>query len=204
MRRFVSSVIVVLRLVAACAAAMLWRRVCTNLQGLSPASEQFVDIPPGTGTAAIGRRLVEAGVVRDELTFRAALWWTGRSRDLQAGEYRFDRAACRGRRRRAPCARRRLHAAADVSRRTDDSRDGRDVRDRAGSDAAQLSSRPLANASLIQDLDAARVRPRGVPVSGDLCVAARHAGRSASSRMMVDRFARHTRDELRRRAEARG
>jgi UPF0755 protein len=30
-------------------------------------------------------------VVRDDWTFRVALWWTGSSRDLKAGEYRFDR-----------------------------------------------------------------------------------------------------------------
>jgi UPF0755 protein len=53
--------------------------------------EQFVVIEPGTGTGAIRRSLVDAGVVRDELAFRAALWWTGRALDLQAGEYRFDR-----------------------------------------------------------------------------------------------------------------
>ena len=54
-------------------------------------TEQFVVIAPGTGTGAIRRRLVDAGVVRDEMAFRAALWWTGRALDLQAGEYRFDR-----------------------------------------------------------------------------------------------------------------
>src|SRR5262249_13732866 len=56
------------------------------------ASEQFVDIPQGTGSRGIGERLVQAGVVRDHLTFRLALWMTGRARHLQAGEYRFDRA----------------------------------------------------------------------------------------------------------------
>jgi UPF0755 protein len=55
-------------------------------------AEQFVEIPAGAGPAAIGRRLTEAGVVRDELSFRVALWWTGQARRLQAGEYRFDRA----------------------------------------------------------------------------------------------------------------
>jgi UPF0755 protein len=55
------------------------------------AAERIVLVPMGTGTLAIGRRLVEAGVVRDEPTFRAAVWWTGRSRDLKAGEYLFDR-----------------------------------------------------------------------------------------------------------------
>jgi UPF0755 protein len=54
-------------------------------------SEQFVDIPPGTGPASIGRRLVEAGVIRDTLGFRFELARTGTGRRLQAGEYRFDR-----------------------------------------------------------------------------------------------------------------
>ena len=53
--------------------------------------ERFVEIPSGTGAAEIRRRLVEAGVVSDELAFRAALMWTGQSRALKAGEYRFDR-----------------------------------------------------------------------------------------------------------------
>lgn len=52
--------------------------------------EIFVDIPPGSSTATIGSRLVEAGVVRDTRTFQVALWISGRSRSLRAGEYRFD------------------------------------------------------------------------------------------------------------------
>jgi UPF0755 protein len=55
------------------------------------AAEQFVEIPPGAGPALIGRRLAEAGVVRDELSFRIALTRSGQARRLQAGEYRFDR-----------------------------------------------------------------------------------------------------------------
>lgn len=54
--------------------------------------EQFVDIPPGTGPAAIGRRLADAGVIRDTLSFRIELLRSGSGRRLQAGEYRFDRA----------------------------------------------------------------------------------------------------------------
>lgn len=67
-----------------------WNRMQTPYKGFSE-PEKFVDIPPGTGTAGIRRRLVDAGVVSDEWAFRAALAWTGRSRALQAGEYRFDR-----------------------------------------------------------------------------------------------------------------
>ncbi|MGD9906392.1 MAG: endolytic transglycosylase MltG [Vicinamibacterales bacterium] len=51
---------------------------------------QFVDIPSGLGPRAIAARLVAAGVVRDEATFRVALWLTGRARELKAGEYRFS------------------------------------------------------------------------------------------------------------------
>jgi UPF0755 protein len=54
--------------------------------------EQFVEIPAGSGTSAIGRRLADAGVIRDEISFKLALWLSGNARRLQAGEYRFDHA----------------------------------------------------------------------------------------------------------------
>jgi UPF0755 protein len=54
-------------------------------------TEQFVVIPPGSSQTAMARRLKEAGVVRSETTFRAAVWMRGAGRRLQAGEYRFDR-----------------------------------------------------------------------------------------------------------------
>src|SRR4051812_10717540 len=55
------------------------------------APETFVEIPQGTGSIAIAKRLADAGVVQDPASFRAALWFTGQGRRLQAGEYRFDR-----------------------------------------------------------------------------------------------------------------
>lgn len=55
--------------------------------------EQFVEIPAGTGTAAIGRLLVGAGVVADELTFRLAVATSGQAARLQAGDYRFAEPA---------------------------------------------------------------------------------------------------------------
>jgi UPF0755 protein len=84
-------------LVLAAAAAGLWVYAGTTrpYRGYS-AAEQFVDIKPGTGTRAIGDRLVEAGVVRDRLTFRLALWLSGRATRLQAGEYRFADAVTPG------------------------------------------------------------------------------------------------------------
>ena len=54
-------------------------------------AEVFVDVPTGAGPASIAQRLVDAGVVRDVLTFRAAVYLSGHARDLKAGEYQFDR-----------------------------------------------------------------------------------------------------------------
>jgi UPF0755 protein len=83
-------VIVVLAIALAAAGAyVLVRRVYEPYQGYQ--HEQLLEIPSGSGPAAIGRTLVGAGVVRDELTFRMALWLSGNARRLQAGEYRFDR-----------------------------------------------------------------------------------------------------------------
>jgi UPF0755 protein len=64
-------------------------RAHTPFQGFPP-PEQFVEVPAGAGTRAIGDRLVAAGVIRDSITFRAALWLSGTARRLKAGEYRFD------------------------------------------------------------------------------------------------------------------
>jgi peptidoglycan lytic transglycosylase G len=72
------------------AAGVLYTRTNDPFKGYDGA-EQFVTIEPGSGTRTIGQRLIEAGVIRDALTFRAALWRTGRARALQAGEFRFDR-----------------------------------------------------------------------------------------------------------------
>jgi UPF0755 protein len=73
------------------AAALMYTRVNAPYRGYQ-GSEQFVDIPPGTGSLPIGERLVAAGVVRDIATFRTALWMSEQGRHLKAGEYRFDRA----------------------------------------------------------------------------------------------------------------
>src|SRR5579871_902516 len=83
--------IAAMAVVAAAAVVWLWLGVHQPYRGYS-SSEQFVDIPPGLGTRAIGQRLAGAGVVRDAVTFRAALWTLGRSMRLKAGEYRFTDA----------------------------------------------------------------------------------------------------------------
>ena len=54
-----------LLLILIVAAAVLWTRTTSPYKGYS-AAEQFVEVPAGSGPVAIGRRLVEAGVVRDQ------------------------------------------------------------------------------------------------------------------------------------------
>lgn len=70
--------------------SVVWGRMHEPYKGYD-AAEQFVEVPAGSATRQIGRRLVATGVVRDEFAFRAAMWWAGRGRTLKAGEYRFDR-----------------------------------------------------------------------------------------------------------------
>jgi UPF0755 protein len=89
MRRSVTLVLAIV-LAAGAAAWLAHQRFNQPYQGYD-AGEQFVELAPGDGTQAIGRKLVEAGVVRDRNSFRAALWLTGSARRLKAGEYRFDR-----------------------------------------------------------------------------------------------------------------
>jgi UPF0755 protein len=79
-----------LAVAAGVAAFLVVQRTAQPFRGY-PAAEQLVEIPMGLGPAAIGRRLIDAGVVRDTLTYRVALWLNGNSTRLQAGEYRFDR-----------------------------------------------------------------------------------------------------------------
>jgi UPF0755 protein len=85
------AVILVAAIAAAALAASMYRRMQEPHKGYT-GDERFVEIPQGSSAPEIGRRLVEAGIVRDSLTFRVALWQAGEARRLRAGEYRFDRA----------------------------------------------------------------------------------------------------------------
>src|SRR3954452_2915288 len=71
------------------AAYIVYARVHEPFQGYT-GTEQFVDIRPGMGTRGIGERLVDAGIIRDRVIYRAALWLSGSARHLKAGESRFD------------------------------------------------------------------------------------------------------------------
>jgi UPF0755 protein len=90
MRRLALALLV-LMIAAAAGGAWIYQRISEPYRGYE-GGEQFVDIPPGEGSRAIGNRLIAAGVVRDDLTFRLALYLSGDGRRLRAGEYRFDSA----------------------------------------------------------------------------------------------------------------
>jgi len=77
--------------VVAAGAALVYTRANDRYLGYT-GTEQFVDIPQGSGSRAIGERLVAGGVIRDLWTYRAAVWMSGQGRHLKAGEYRFDHA----------------------------------------------------------------------------------------------------------------
>ncbi|HEX4915992.1 MAG TPA: endolytic transglycosylase MltG [Vicinamibacterales bacterium] len=129
----------------------IYSQVIDPYRGYSE-QEVFVDIPPGSSTGTIGDRLVAAGVVRDARTFQAALWISGRSRSLRAGEYRFD----------AP-----MHALdvidkiarGDVYRRRLTFREGLTITEMAqvfeerGFGSAEEFRKAAENAALIHDLD---------------------------------------------------
>ena len=90
MNKFLAFVLFVI-VIAGVGVLVMYRRVNQPFQGYTGA-EQFVDIPPGAGSASIGDRLIAGGVIRDRPTYRLALWVSGEGRHLKAGEYRFDRA----------------------------------------------------------------------------------------------------------------
>jgi UPF0755 protein len=90
MKKLVLASIVLVLVAAAAAAAVLYSRVREPFRSWTGESQQ-IEIPSGAGPRTIGDRLVGAGLIRDRLTFRLALWVSGDARRLKAGEYRFDR-----------------------------------------------------------------------------------------------------------------
>ena len=68
----------------------LAKRLDAPYQGYAD-GEVFLDVEAGDTTRLITQRLAVAGVVHDDWVFRLAVWRSGLDRELQAGEYYFDR-----------------------------------------------------------------------------------------------------------------
>ena len=77
-------------LLAALAGGFATFRLMAPYQGYQ--GETFVEFPRGTSTETMGTQLAKAGILRSRWDFLAARA-VHRGRALQAGEYRFDRAA---------------------------------------------------------------------------------------------------------------
>ena len=85
-----SRLVAVALLLALVAAGFGMLRLFQPYRGFS--GDVFLDVPRGASANAIGHMLVEQGIVRGHLDFLLARMFE-RGRTLQAGEYRFNRAA---------------------------------------------------------------------------------------------------------------
>jgi UPF0755 protein len=164
--------------------------------------EQFVEIAPGLGTRAIGAVLVDAGVVSDLTTWRLAVWRSGRSTSLKAGEYRFTGAATAG----DIVAR---IARGDVYLRTVTFPEGLTIRhmaaiyEQAGLGAGKDFIAAAGDARLVSDIDPSARNLEGY-LFPDTYALPRQASAQDLVARMVGRFETVMTDDLRAEARARG
>jgi len=199
--RWLGAVVVVAMVVGVLGLGVVRARLEAPYRGYAGA-EQFVDIPAGTSVAAIGTRLVEAGVVADPWLFRLALWQSGKAARLKAGEYRFSGPT--------PVADviDRL-ARGDVHTRRLTFREGLTIAEMArvyeekGFGTAAAFVQAAGNATLIADLD-----PDARTLEGYLYPETYPLARGATAgtlvRAMVQRFRAVCTDELRQQAASQG
>ncbi|MEQ1731322.1 MAG: endolytic transglycosylase MltG [Vicinamibacterales bacterium] len=193
--------VVVLLLAAGVGAFVLYARVDQPYRGYDTEAQEL-DIAQGSGTRAIGDALVAAGIVRDSLTYRLAVWLSGDARRLKAGEYRFDR----------PMTAREVvdkiaKGEVDLVRIT--FREGLTIADMAalfegqGLGTAASFRAAAGDVSAIAELDSAATDLEGYLFPETYAVS-RHVDASKLVAAMVDRFRVVLTPELREAARARG
>jgi UPF0755 protein len=199
MKKLLLLLLVIVLVAGGAAAAVFYSRVDEPYRGYSEDSKAL-EIPIGSGPRAIGARLVEAGVVRDTLTYRAALWLSGDARRLQAGEYRFDR----------PMSAREVLgkiARGEVDLVNVTFREGLTIAEMAavfegqGLGTAESFRAAAHDASLVKELDPAAENLEGYLFPETYAVS-RRIEASQLVRAMVDRFTHVLTPELRRAAAA--
>lgn len=200
MRRL-ALVLLLLVVVAGAAAALMYARVNEPFRGYSSA-DRLVEIPAGVGTKTIGARLIEAGVVRDELTYRAALWLSGDARRLKAGQYRFDRPMT-AREVLAKIARGEVDVVSVTFPEGLTIREMAAVFESAGFGPAQAFVDSAQEASLIAAIDSEATDLEGY-LFPDTYTVARGSDASRLVRLMVARFEEVLTPELRAESQARG
>ena len=201
MRKVLLLLLIVVLIGATGAAIYIYGQLNRPFRGYSE-PEVFVDIPSGAGSRTIGQRLIAAGIVRDELTYRAALWRSGQARRLKAGEYRFDREM-------TPLEVLDKIARGDVYLLSLTFREGLTIAEMAqvfeshGFGPAKTFVAAAADASLVHALD-----PDAKDLEGylfpDTYSLPRGSDASRVVRTMVDRFQQVATPELRKAAAARG
>jgi UPF0755 protein len=177
----------------------LRRRIQEPYKGYDSA-ETFVEIPQGAGSPEIRRRLLDAGIVSDDFVLRAAMWWSGRSRSLQAGEYRFDQPI-------SPLAVVDKIASGDVYTQRLTFPEGLTIAEMAkvfesrGFGPATAFVKAASDGALVKDLDA-RARDLEGYLFPETYSLPRRADASRMVAMMVDRFRASYDETLRARAES--
>ena len=193
--------LVVLMFAGAGGVGVLYQRVQEPYRGYEGDAAD-VEIPPGTGTRGIGDRLVEAGVIRDTLTFRAALYLSGDARRLKAGEYRFEQPMTP-----ADVLGKIARGEVDLLRIT--FREGLTIGDMAalfesqGLGPAADFRKAATNASLVSAIDPAATDLEGY-LFPDTYALSRRADAAVLVAAMVDRFTKVLTPELKDAAVARG
>jgi UPF0755 protein len=201
MKRHLLVILVVTLAIVGGALALMIARVSQPYKGFE-GREQFVDIPTGSGVAAIGRRLAAAGVIRDPVSFRYAVWLIGGSRSLKAGEYRFDRPM-------TPEEVARKLARGDVYLRQITFREGLTIRDMAalfeqeGFGSRQALVDAASHPDPIRGLDPAAADLEGY-LYPDTYALPRRATAGTLVQMMVARFLKQVGGDLPQRAAAAG
>lgn len=201
MKRILVGTILVLIVAIGATAGWFYYSVNRPYKGYD-AAEQFVEIPTGSGSAAMGRRLAEAGVVRSATTFRLAVWLSGSGRRLQAGDYRFDRPMSAGE------VVEKI-ARGDVYARAITFREGLTVREMAalfgsgGFGSADEFITAARNAELIRSLDPSARDLEGY-LFPDTYTLPRRATAAQLIERMVGRFQKVMTPELQGQASARG
>jgi len=201
MKKVVIFVIVLILVGGAAGAYVAYSRLNRPFRGYSDA-ETFVEIPSGAGSRAIGDRLIAAGIVRDSLTYRVALWQSGHARTLKAGEYRFDREM-------TPLEVLDKIARGDVFLLNLTFREGLTIAEMAqvfethGFGPGKSFIAAASDASLVHDVDSAARDLEGY-LFPDTYALPRGADASRVVRAMVDRFEQVLTPEMRKAAEARG
>jgi UPF0755 protein len=197
----VAGLIVLAALAAGAGAFIIYSRIDRPYCGYQGNTQQL-DIPPGSSTRAIGELLVSAGVIRDTITYRAALWLSGDARRLKAGEYVFDRPM--GAREALGKIARGEVALVNVT-----FREGLTIREMAdqfegqGLGTAAAFREAAADTSLIADLDPAASDLEGYLFPETYAVS-RHVTAAQLVRTMAERFTRVLTPDLRQAASDRG